>query len=153
MERKSFWNYFLGIALVVLTAVVGNVFTSMGRDWYQNLNLPTQWVPDFVFPIMWSVIYTLIALAIVYLIYNDEVTSTLFWLFALNACLNVLWCLAFFALQSTIWGQVIIICNLTLGIFLVLEIASIFPVAKVLWIYPLWLMVATSLNTAIWILN
>ena len=63
-------------------------------------------------------------------------------------------CFTFFTTKSIFLGQVVIIINLLSSFFL---LKKIFDTSKmwgyVLMIYPTWLTIATTLNTAIWILN
>lgn len=44
---------------VIAVAVTGSIFTYIGQQWYGTLDKPSQWPPNYLFPIVWSVIYLL----------------------------------------------------------------------------------------------
>lgn len=153
MDKKKL-NIIISISAIVVVAVLGTVFVNLGMDWFNSLNKPSQWIPNFVIPIVWSVIY--ISAGIVLILWNTNPKPPLKTniLFILNGIFNVLWCLVFFTLKQTFLGNIIIIINTILAFILVV---NIFKENKLygymLSIYPIWLCLATSLNTAIWILN
>ena len=139
---------------IVLVAVLGSVFVNLGMDWFNVLTKPTQWIPNWVIPVVWTVIY--IAFAVVLLLWSnkEEIPKSTKVLLIVNGILNVLWCLVFFTLKQTFLGNIVIILNLIAGIALWV---NVFIKKKgysyVLAIYPIWLSIATTLNLAMWILN
>lgn len=140
---------------VTLTAVLGSIFSAMGMEWYGTLTRPTDWPPNYIFPIVWSIVYLLafVTLCGVYRAENND-TRTITVLAIVNGLLNVLWCLVFFTFEQLFVGVVVIVINLVVAIWLVLQLKS----KGNLWfylmlVYPLWVSVATTLNIAMWILN
>lgn len=154
MEKSKFKNYIFIILFYVLVAVLGSVFVGIGNLWYSRLFLPMQWVPNVVIPIVWTVLYILLAVCGCYLYGKGTLSKPTLILAIINGILNVLWCLIFFTLRQKLLGNIVIILNLIAGFFLV---HSIYKSNKVwgiiLLLYPIWLSIATTLNTAIWILN
>ena len=148
---KDILSSFLPVAVV---AGLGSLFLQMGREWYDQLQKPEQWLPDFVIPVVWSVIYVVAVIIIFRLLQTKRMEQSLATLFVINGVLNVLWCLVFFTLRQLFLGMVIITTN---AIFAWLLITAIFKrnklFAGILLIYPIWLNIATSLNLATWILN
>lgn len=148
-------KYFLTALCIVAVAAVGSIFTGIGQEWYAILIRPSQWPPNYLFPIVWSAIYLLVFFALCYCIkQNVPNLKKLLIVAAINGVLNVLWCLTFFTLHMPLLGLVAIILNLAAAIALVAEIYG----ANKIWayftaIYPLWVSLATALNLAIWILN
>ena len=142
------------IAPIVLVAVLGSVFVNIGMDWFDGLVKPTQWIPNWVIPIMWTVIY--ITFAVVLLMWSSKefISKKTKILLIINGILNILWCFVFFTLKLTFIGNIVIVLNLIAGILLWI---NVFNQKKnySYWIaiYPIWLSVATTLNFAIWILN
>lgn len=151
--RKQLKFEILSIVLVVLVAVLGSIFVNIGMDWYSSVTKPTQWIPSFVIPIVWSIVYILAILCLWVQISNSTTTTMTTILFVLNGVLNVLWCLVFFTLRLTLLAEIVIIANLVFGWILYVKIKGQNLYANLLLIYPIWLSIATSLNTAIWILN
>ena len=154
MTKQKIINALFVILPITLVAVLGSVFVNIGMEWFNGLTQPTQWIPNIVIPIVWSVVY--LAFAVVLIIWQNktEIPLSTKILLIVNGVLNVLWCLTFFALKLTFVGNIIIILNLIVGIILWL---NIFKQQKlfsyILSIYPVWLSVATTLNLAMWILN
>ncbi len=150
---KNFKN-FLSIAAVVLVAVLGSIFVNIGLEWFSGLNKPSQFVPSFIIPIIWTIIYILAGIILFNLIKQDNLTPSVRNLFIINGILNVLWCLVFFALKQTQLGNIVIVINAYFGAYLIYAISKTNKnYARLLTIYPIWLIIATTLNTCLWILN
>lgn len=144
----------ISIVAVTIVAALGSVFVQVGMEWFASLAKPSQWIPDFVIPIVWSIIYILAILSLWTLIRDAKMTTFMTVLFCVNGALNVLWCLLFFTLNLTFVGLIAIILNLIAGWILYGDISKTNNIfAKILIIYPIWLSIATSLNLATWILN
>ena len=139
---------------VILVAGLGSLFVNLGMEWFNALTKPSQWIPNIVIPIVWTIIYVLASIILVLRINREEDNRAINALFIINGILNVLWCLFFFTLKLTFIGNIVIILNLVLAYLLVIHL---FKERKLygylLSIYPLWVSIATTLNTALWILN
>lgn len=154
MKKENIIKYGIPVLSVVLVALLGTIFTNMGMEWFESLNKPTSWLKNFIIPIVWSIIYSLFTIYLIYLVNKEKLGKKLFVLLVLNGIFNVLWCLIYFALNNLLGGQIIIILNLILSILLIKEIFKTSKVwGYILLIYPAWLSIATSLNLAVWILN
>lgn len=144
----------LAVASVIIVAGLGSVFVNLGMDWFNELNKPTQWIPNILIPIVWTVVYLLTTIILWILIKNEQLNTKLMVLFVINGVLNILWCLVFFTLHLTLLGNIVIIINLIAGWLLIVEL---FKLNRVLYdfliIYPIWLSIATSLNLCLWVLN
>lgn len=153
--KKETLNIILSIGAVVLVAVLGSVFVNLGMDWFDSLRKPTEWIPNIVIPIVWTVIYVVFALYLFFTIKKEkELDMELMWLLIINGVLNVLWCLVFFTLNSLLWGLIVIILNLIAATILLRKMRERDGILSyILTIYPIWLSVATCLNLACWILN
>lgn len=148
-------NKFLKIVLpIIVVAGLGSLFVMLGMDWFADLNKPLQWIPDFIIPIMWTIIYVSFGVILWRWVDKAKLPTKTIVLLVVNGVLNVLWCLLFFALKQTLGGNIVIILNLIFAILLWKDINKQERVySYVLSLYPIWLSLATSLNTAIWILN
>lgn len=154
MSNLKIRNIILIVFGVPIVAVLGSIFVNLGMDWFDSLIKPSQWIPNYVIPIVWTVIYlSFIIVLIVWQTKKDIPTSTKV-LLIINGILNVLWCLVFFALRQTFLGNIVIIINLIMGILLLINIYGNNKIySYILSIYPVWLSIATTLNLAMWILN
>jgi tryptophan-rich sensory protein len=100
----------IGIAALaaILVAALGGTLTDLG-PWYRGLAQPAWAPPDAVFPIAWTLVLALWALAAVETWRNLSTRrerETLIGLFALNGFLNILWSLLFFRMQRPDWALV-----------------------------------------------
>lgn len=88
-------------SLALITAVVGGTITVLD-DWYYSLQQPAWAPPGYMFGVIWTAIFAMIALAGVLAWERAptrrDVEITL-GLFALNGFLNLLWSFLFFRLQ------------------------------------------------------
>ncbi len=139
---------------IVVVALLGSVFVGLGMTWFNGLLKPTQWLPNFVIPVVWTIIYLLEIITLWILIGRKKMSKDLAVWFVINGILNVLWCLVFFALKLAFIGNVVIVLNLVAGFLLFVKLQkSNLLVSKLMLIYPLWLSIATTLNLALWVLN
>ena len=154
MEKNQIIKIIISFVVIVLVAVLGSIFVQLGMDWFNALIKPTQWIPNFVIPIVWSVVY--ITFAVINFIWfkNDDIPISTIVLMLINGVLNVLWCLTFFTLKQLFLGNIVILINLIAGFVLIVNIFKYKPIfSYILSIYPIWLSIATTLNLALWILN
>ena len=144
----------LSLVGIILVAGLGSLFVNLGMEWFNALTKPSQWIPNIVIPIVWTIIYILASIVLVLRINREEDNQTINALFIINGILNVLWCLCFFTLKLTFIGNIVIILNLVLAYLLVIHLLKERKLyGYLLSIYPLWVSIATTLNTALWILN
>ena len=153
MKKKTIYQI-IEIVSVLLVAGLGSLFVNLGMGWFDALKKPTQWIPNFVIPVVWSIIYLLAAIYLFIEIKNDRLGKEEMWWFVANGVLNILWCLVFFTLNQTLLGLVFIVLNLVAGWILFVKISKKQNwLSRILIIYPIWLSIATSLNLCLWILN
>lgn len=125
--------------------------------WYDSLEKPLLTPPDFVFPIVWSVLYIMIAAA-GWLFWrernNSEQSLFLFFLFSLQAVMNWGWSFIFFSLHllglSVFWVLSLTAC---VG-FLIRSTQTTEPRAAILLLpYFFWLTYASFLAFSVWLSN
>ena len=153
MKNKNLTIIF-SVAALVLVAVLGSIFVNMGMEWFDGLVKPSEWVPNVIIPIIWTIIYIAFGIYLYFAIKNDKIDKELGILLIVNGLLNVVWCLVFFTLNSLLWGLIAIVINLIVGAVLltIMHKRDMF-FSYFLTIYPVWLSIATCLNLACWILN
>jgi tryptophan-rich sensory protein len=146
------------IAFFLLTAAAASAGAMFQPgDWYAALEKPALTPPDWVFPVVWSVIYAMIAIS-GWLLWRardgsrDAMLATAFW--AAQLVLNAAWSWIFFELHLT--GMALAeIGLLWLAILLVVVFGMrVRPIAAALFVpYLLWVSFAAWLNFGIWRLN
>ena len=125
--------------------------------WYNMLALPAFNPPTIVFPIVWTVVYVLIAIS-AYLVWQKRDGSTSFLtcraVYIMQLALNFLWSAVFFGLHSIVGGLLIIIL---LWMVILLNIRWFGKLSRLAsWLllpYFLWVSFAAILNYSIFNLN
>ena len=124
--------------------------------WYRQLVKPPLNPPDWLFAPVWTVLYIMIAVAIVMFFATRGKKNLWLGLAAtlINLAANFLWTPLFFGLQNITLAVVDI---LVLDISLVIMVCVYWQARKwasgLLWPYLVWGLFATYLNIALWILN
>jgi translocator protein len=142
------------IGLTFLAAVSGSVFKP--DAWYQSLRKPSWQPPGWAFPVVWSVLYAMIAVAgwRVWEAGSGGLLTLAMALFGLQLVLNAAWSWLFMGLRRmdlafyeclALWASVVA----TLFAFLAVD-----RVAGLLFVpYLVWVTVAATLNWTVWRLN
>ncbi len=124
-------------------------------DWYHGLLKPDLTPPDFLFGVVWPVLYFLMGLSLVLLWKNSgkKLSWPLFW-FALQLVLNLAWSPVFFGMRNIGGGLAVI---LLLFFALSITVALFYRRYKISgWLlipYWFWVLFAVYLNFGIWLLN
>ncbi|MBQ0017364.1 MAG: tryptophan-rich sensory protein, partial [Clostridiales bacterium] len=138
MENNKVRNSIFAVIFIVLVAGLGSVFVMLGMDWFNATTKPSEWIPNFVIPVVWSVIYLSFAVIFVLLISQSKLTKKLVILGIINGALNVLWCLIFFAFNLTFLGNIFIVVNTIFGYLLWIELNKTNKVySYILSLYPI----------------
>jgi len=98
------WPFVFFIVLVYAVGSSGGIFTDTGA-WYQSLRKPFFTPPNWVIPVVWNILFLLIALS-GGLMYFQPRRKRFFTVYGLNLILNFLWSLVFFGLRSPQWAFV-----------------------------------------------
>ena len=145
--------------LVCFTAAgVGSAMTSRSlADWYPGLTKPTWNPPDWVFGPVWTLLYTMMAIAawLVWRAAGWRGAPVPLALFATQLALNVIWSGLFFALESpgTAFLRTIVLLWLAISATLVQFWRIDRAAAALLGPYLAWVSFAAVLNFTIWQLN
>lgn len=128
IAKSKMIKIIITIICIVVVAVLGSVFVRIGMDWFNSLIKPEQWIPNFIIPIVWTVIYIVTGVILCRWWSQCSVPLNVNILFIINGILNVVWCLFFFTLKLTFVGNLVIVLNLFAGIALYYAIIKIKPI-------------------------
>jgi len=125
--------------------------------WYAGLVKPAWTPPNWVFPVVWNILYGLMALSL-WLLWDKTAPSPerkrAITLFLAQLVLNALWSPVFFAWHY-VWAALAIIVAMI--VLVVLTIRTAWPInrwaALLLVPYLLWISYASTLNAGIGIMN
>jgi tryptophan-rich sensory protein len=136
--------FLLCLITVYIFAIAGSIFTSSQTQtaWYQN-NKPSLTPPNFIFPIVWNILFFLIALSLFFAwtnAKNKKQKRKTDILFALNLLLNTLWSFLFFGLQNPLAAFIeliflwLSILSLIIGMWKISKASSYLLIPYFLWV-------------------
>jgi len=137
--------------------LIGGALTRPNLAWYATLAKPTFTPPNGAFPVAWTILYVLSALAAWFVWHTPGKGSdhrlAMLWFF-IQLVVGVLWSVAFFWLHSSALGLGVIMAFLVVITITIVVFDRTSRVAAVL-LMPLllWVCFAAGLNFAIWFLN
>jgi len=100
----------IAVALPVLGGVIVSSFASPLQDWYRDLEKPSWEPPDWLFGVVWSVLYVFMGLAS-WLVWADGGWAKQGWplkLYCTQLVVNYLWPIVFFSLHQLPLGVAVI---------------------------------------------
>jgi tryptophan-rich sensory protein len=143
------FGVFLGACCAA--ASTGAVFSP--DKWYRALAKPPWTPPDWVFPVVWSILYIVIAVAATRVaVLDGNALAMAFW--ALQIALNTLWSPVFFGLNRIKAGMAIIVALWLAVCGAMVTAWQLDTVAGLLLApYLVWVTIAAALNAEVWRLN
>ncbi len=152
MNKNFNLKVFLSSLLVVFgSAFLGSIFTmnQVRSEWYESIK-PAITPPNFVFPIVWNILFFLIAISL-YLAWtsadNKIKRTNVAFVFALNLFLNILWSFLYFGMQDPYFAFFDLIALWFSIVMMIAVISKINKLAAYLLIpYLLWVSFAGVLN-------
>lgn len=148
MKKINLKVLFFSFLAVIAVSVLGSSFTNADSDWYNSVR-PAITPPNWVFPVVWTTLYIMIALSIYFAFTNAKKSQkkTLYFLFGANLIFNLLWSWLFFGLHLPILSMADIILMWITIISLIFYNYRISKLSSWLLVpYFLWVSFASILN-------
>ena len=150
MKKIDFKKLIIAFSVVSGLVLISMIFTKNSMSLYEEMIRPDIAPPPIVFPIVWTVLYTIIAITL-YQFWDDKMIRNAI---IINLIINIIWPILFFKFElflvSAIWLVLIIVT-------LIYELVQIYKKNKVFAYinlpYLLWLFFALYLNIMIFTLN
>ena len=145
----------LSLLISLGTGGLAALFTGNSMEFYQSLKQPPLSPPGWVFPLAWTILYSLMGVA-AYLVWMRDSTGrngALFF-YGLQLIFNFVWPLLFFNARAYLAS---LIGLLLLWVLILITTARFFQETKAAgWLmipYLLWVAFAGYLNAGVWLLN
>lgn len=146
------WTLFLLFLLACAGAAATGVLFQPGK-WYDALEKPAFTPPNWMFPVVWTTLYILIALAAARVAPEDG-SGLAMAFFAVQLAFNAIWTPIFFGLHKMKTGLVIIGILWLAVAGTLWQFWQIDVIAGLIFIpYLAWVSVAFALNASVWRLN
>ena len=143
---------------MIVTSTLGRIITAKPvKGWYTTLHKPSFNPPNWAFPVAWTLLFLLMAIAFWRILRTPPETrlrSLAITLFVAQLIMNVSWSAAFFGANSPLFGMIVIVPFW----ILIVTTAHVFgkidrAAAWMLTPYIAWVAFASVLNGAILSLN
>lgn len=153
-SKTKIYGIFIAISLAI--GGLSALFTNMGMDDYRLAQKPALTPPEIVFPIVWTILYTLmgISAARVWIASEDKGSNGGLMLYAIQLVVNFFWSVIFFTLQAYSFAFFWLLFLWLLVLLMIISFSKTDKIAAYLQIpYLLWLTFAGYLNFMVWMLN
>lgn len=145
--------YLKSISIPIIVGIVVGLLTSSSID-YNTLQKPPFAPPSIVFPIIWTILYTIMGISYGILKSKNLINKQIDLVYYIQLTVNALWSIIFFLLK---WRLVAFIWILLLDVLVVLMIIQFYKKDKLAGLlqipYLLWAVFASYLNLFVYILN
>jgi len=150
---SKFKIYAKSILIPVLVGAFVGIVTSNFID-YNMLEQPPLSPPAILFPIVWTILYTLMGVSYGILETNSLVDSKINLIYYLQLLVNALWSFFFFVFDLRLFSFFWILLLIALVVIMIIEFYKKNKTAGLLQIsYLIWLVFAAYLNFGVYCLN
>lgn len=155
--KNNVFQLIKNIAVPLLAGGVAGLLTRDAMSTYQNVNQPPLAPPAWLFPVVWTILYTLMGIS-AWLIKNTRVSKEkkqeALSVYYYQLVVNFLWPVFFFNFQWFLFSFFWLVLLWILVFVMIRRFYEISKPASFLNIpYLLWLTFAAYLNLAVWWLN
>jgi tryptophan-rich sensory protein len=150
MKKIDFKKLVVSFSIVAILVLLSMILTKGTMDFYKEIIKPDIAPPAILFPIVWTILYTIIAITL-YRFMDDKGVRNLI---IVNLLINIIWPILFFRLKLilfSIFWLILIILSLILLLLKIYKKDKVFAYLNLP--YLLWLFFALYLNLMIYMLN
>lgn len=154
---RKILKFIISVAIPLAVGYFSSLAAGDFEEAYEAAMQPSFTPPPWVFPVVWSVLYTVLGVSL-FLIIKDGSSSpdakdALFY-FAISLVMNFFWSPIFFRWRLILLALVWLGAMIALGIAAAYRAYCVNKAAGFLWIpYVIWLVFAFALNVGYYILN
>lgn len=153
--KKSNWKIY---ALFIFIAVAGGALVGFlnsegTKEFSLYVNKPALTPPAMVFPIAWTILYTMMGISAA-MVYTSEGGRDNLFPYWLQLIFNYLWSFLFFGGKAYVMAFILLLLIVFLVIITIFNFRKVNKTAAWLLVpYLLWLIFAGYLNVGVWMLN
>lgn len=157
MFKNSILNFIYSVVLVGITYAFCRYFNDIGmQGFYNKIQLSSLTPPNYVFPIVWIILYTLLVISFDMILNHPDKQQV--WIpvqmFIVNLFLQVVWSFLFFAKAYFMIAFAVIVVLFFASLYLTQRYYFLRKAAAYMLIpYNLWILFAAYLNWAVVDLN
>lgn len=146
------------IKKLILCILIPNIFGLIGYllggpNDFNNIIKPSFTPPGYIFPIVWSILFTLMGISL-YLISENKVTKSSYLIFIVNLIVNSLWTMFFFNFKWYLFSFIWILFLIGIVIIMIINFYKYSKISAIIQIpYLIWLVFAGIITYNVYILN
>ena len=153
MKKRNIYIFF--IATSILTGILSALITSSNMDIFGTVLKPPLTPPAVVFPVVWTILFTLMGISAARIYINNENKwnySLTVW--SIQLAVNFIWSIIFFNLQAFLFAFIWLLLLWVLILFMIILFYRQDKLAGLLQIpYLIWVTFAGYLTLSIYLLN
>ena len=153
MKKRNIYIFFIAISL--LTGVLSALITRSNMDIFDTVLKPPLTPPAVVFPVVWTILFTLMGISAARIYINNENKwnySLTVW--SIQLTVNFIWSIIFFNLQAFLFAFIWLLLLWVLILFMIILFYRQDKLAGLLQIpYLIWVTFAGYLTLSIYLLN
>lgn len=145
----------VSILISLGVGALAGFLTMRGMEAFDQMAKPDIVPPNWVFPVVWTILYTLMGIS-AYLVYRTDspYRSSALKIYGIQLVMNFLWTIIFFNMQMYLLAFVWILLLAGMIVLMILSFYQVNRTAAYLQIpYLLWTLFAAYLNFSIYLLN
>lgn len=145
----------ISLAVSLGTGFLSGIVTMLGMESFKKSNKPPLTPPDFIFPIVWTLLFILMGIS-AYIIYRSDKQgkSKALIVYGIQLLVNFFWPIFFFNFSAYLFSFIWI---LLLWLLIILMIKLFYPISKTAALlqipYLLWITFAAYLNFGVYLMN
>ena len=155
MKKINWKELICNLLVVYAVAGLSALLTMQSMKDYTALNKPQLAPPGYIFPIVWSILFTLMGIS-AYLVFQSlsDRKDFPFTIYALQLVFNFFWPIIFFNSEQYLFALIWLVVLWFLILAMILAFSRHNKTAAYLQIpYLIWVTFAGYLNAGIWLLN
>ena len=149
-------NWKLLITSILIPVIIGSIIGLITSSYtnFETLVKPSFSPPGILFPIVWTILYTLMGISIYLVKTSNTKSKDAIQIYVLQLIVNYLWSFIFFIFNLQLVAFFWIILLIILVLIMIIKFFWINPLSAYLQVpYIVWLIFAAVLNLSIYLLN
>lgn len=157
MRSKNYLSVIIwAAAIIAIGALIGACIKPEISTWYSTLHRSPLTPPNYVFPIVWTLLYGILGVcgSMIWRTQSSQQLLTIKIIYCLQLMLNWSWAPLFFQYHTTGLSLLIVCCmDILASILIWLTYPKMRSVALLMTPYAAWIFFASYLNLYIWLYN
>lgn len=155
VHKINYKQLAISLAISLGMGFLSGLVSMMGMENFENANKPPLTPPNYLFPIVWTILFILMGISAYIVFKSDELAkSNALIVYGIQLLVNFFWPIFFFNMSAYLFSFIWII---VLWLLIILMIKMFYPISKTAALlqipYLLWVTFAAYLNFGVYLLN